>query len=451
MTMNEIALFKGVRIQPYFKYIDFIFAGVFAFILLAYRILMLWQGYISQQKALNVVEVYQYFKPHFLYLAIGTLVIFIIAKLSSQLILRFREKDLAEMIETQGFHNRTVIKKTTEYLDIDYKKTEYDYYPTLFYKRRRKTFVIHVKKDGSRFQDDYLELESIIEPMFNCELVEKRHIGRYLRYEFMPLKYKKRIVMEGTEAPETTYYDTKIYITHQILWDFVKAPHALITGVTGGGKTYFLFYMIRELFKRDAEVRLLDPKVSDLSFMKNVIGAEKVADTKGQIFKQLREANEEMEHRFRMMSESKQYQLGSNFRNFDLPPYFVIFDEVTAFTSTLDKKELQEMNDYLINIIMKGRQAGVFMFLTAQRPDADVIKGNVRDQLGLRVSMGNLSADGYRMTFGQTDKAFQSIHESDIGRGYISILGQYNEPILFDAPLMEQYDFVADVKQILNK
>ncbi|HBC4173033.1 TPA: cell division protein FtsK [Staphylococcus aureus] len=451
MTMNEIALFKGVRIQPYFKYIDFIFAGVFAFIFLAYRILMLWQGYISQQKALNVVEVYQYFKPHFLYLAIGTLVIFIIAKLSSQLILRFREKDLAEMIETQGFHNRTVIKKTTEYLDIDYKKTEYDYYPTLFYKRRRKTFVIHVKKDGSRFQDDYLELESIIEPMFNCELVEKRHIGRYLRYEFMPLKYKKRIVMEGTEAPETTYYDTKIYITHQILWDFVKAPHALITGVTGGGKTYFLFYMIRELFKRDAEVRLLDPKVSDLSFMKNVIGAEKVADTKGQIFKQLREANEEMEHRFRMMSETKQYQLGSNFRNFDLPPYFVIFDEVTAFTSTLDKKELQEMNDYLINIIMKGRQAGVFMFLTAQRPDADVIKGNVRDQLGLRVSMGNLSADGYRMTFGQTDKAFQPIHESDIGRGYISILGQYNEPILFDAPLMEQYDFVADVKQILNK
>ncbi|HDP5802690.1 TPA: cell division protein FtsK [Staphylococcus aureus] len=451
MTMNEIALFKGVRIQPYFKYIDFIFAGVFAFIFLAYRILMLWQGYISQQKALNVVEVYQYFKPHFLYLAIGTLVIFIIAKLSSQLILRFREKDLAEMIETQGFHNRTVIKKTTEYLDIDYKKTEYDYYPTLFYKRRRKTFVIHVKKDGSRFQDDYLELESIIEPMFNCELVEKRHIGRYLRYEFMPLKYKKRIVMEGTEAPETTYYDTKVYITHQILWDFVKAPHALITGVTGGGKTYFLFYMIRELFKRNAEVRLLDPKVSDLSFMKNVIGTEKVADTKGQIFKQLREANEEMEHRFRMMNESEYYQLGSNFRNFDLPPYFVIFDEVTAFTSTLDKKELQEMNDYLINIIMKGRQAGVFMFLTAQRPDADVIKGNVRDQLGLRVSMGNLSADGYRMTFGQTDKAFQPIHESDIGRGYISILGQYNEPILFDAPLMEQYDFVADVKQILNK
>ena len=100
---------------------------------------------------------------------------------------------------------------------------------------------------------------------------------------------------------------------------------------------------------------------------------------------------------------------------------------------------------------MKGRQAGVFMFLTAQRPDADVIKGNVRDQLGIRVSLGNLSDDGYRMTFGQTDKEYQPIYESDVGRGYISILGQYNEPVLFDAPLMEQYDFVEDVKQILNQ
>lgn len=37
------------------------------------------------------------------------------------------------------------------------------------------------------------------------------------------------------------FYDTKIAITHQITWDFVKAPHGLVTGITGGGKTYFYF------------------------------------------------------------------------------------------------------------------------------------------------------------------------------------------------------------------
>ncbi|WP_422047699.1 FtsK/SpoIIIE domain-containing protein [Staphylococcus aureus] len=449
MAINEIALFKGVRIQPYHKYIDFIFAGIFALIFLIYRLFILINNYNKTHTKWDAVEVLKYFKPHFLFLIIGTMIIFVIIKIIAQLVIRFRTKDLAEMIETQGFHSRTISKKRTEFLDIDLKQTEYDYYPTLFYKRGRKSFIIHVKKDGSRFQNHYLELEEIIEPMFNCELVEKRHIGRYLRYEFMPLKYKKRIVMNGRQSSELMKYDTKIALTQQIVWDFVKAPHALITGQTGGGKTYFLFYIIRELFRRQSEVRLLDPKVSDLSFMKRIIGDDKVADTKGQILKHLRQANEEMENRFRMMNESESYGIGKDFRNFDLSPFFIVFDEVTAFTSTLDKKELQEMNDKLVNIIMKGRQAGVFMLLTAQRPDADIIKGNVRDQLGLRVSLGNLSDDGYRMTFGQTDKDFQPIHESEIGRGYISILGQYNEPILFDAPLMEQYDFAKDIEQIL--
>lgn len=451
MAMNEIALFKGVRIQPYHKYVDFIVAGAIASAFLIYRIYVLIQSYNEKYSTFDVRTFFPFVKSSLIPFLIGTAIVFLIVKLIAHLLIRFKVKDLAEMIETQGFHNRIVIKKRTEFLDIDYRQTEYDYYPTLFYKRGKKSFILHIKKDGSRFQNDYLELETIIEPMFHCELVEKRHIGRYLRYEFMSLKFKKRIIMDNHSDSESKIYDTKIKITEQISWNFVKAPHGLVTGITGGGKTYFLFYIIRELFRRESEVRLLDPKISDLSFMKRVIGSDKVADTKGQIFKQLRLANEEMENRFRLMTESEDYRIGHDFRSFDMPAYFVIFDEVTAFTSTLDKKELQEMNDYLVNIIMKGRQAGVFMFLTAQRPDADVIKGNVRDQLGLRVSLGNLSTDGYRMTFGQTDKEFQSIHESDIGRGYISILGQYNEPVLFDAPLMEQYDFAKDVEQILSQ
>ena len=79
-----------------------------------------------------------------------------------------------------------------------------------------KSFVIHIKKDGSRFQDNYLELETIIEPMFNSELVEK-HIGRYLRYEFMPLKYKKRIVMNGEQESNTIFMIQKLLLRIKLL------------------------------------------------------------------------------------------------------------------------------------------------------------------------------------------------------------------------------------------
>ncbi|WP_046838166.1 FtsK/SpoIIIE domain-containing protein, partial [Staphylococcus succinus] len=330
MAINEIAFFKGVRIQPHHKYVDFVFASGFALLFLAYRIYKLYVGYPKNQVNTDIQQIYMYVKPHLLYLIIGTLLVFVVFKFVGQFLLRFKTKDLAEMIETRGWFSGTLLRKTTEYLNVEFKKTEYDYYPTLFYKRGKKSFVLHIKKDGSRFQDYYLELENIIEPMFNCELVRKQHIGRYLRYEFMPLKHKKRIVMDNNESHKHISADNKIPITEQITWDFVKAPHGLVTGITGGGKTYFLFYIIRELFRRKSEVRLLDPKVSDLSFMKNVIGNDKVADTKGQILKQLREANDEMESRYQMMMANEKYKIGSDFRNFDLSPYFVIFDEVTA-------------------------------------------------------------------------------------------------------------------------
>ncbi len=57
MAMNEIALFKGVRIQPYQKYIDFMFASVLAFIFLVYRIYILFIDYKSVNKKIGYIDV----------------------------------------------------------------------------------------------------------------------------------------------------------------------------------------------------------------------------------------------------------------------------------------------------------------------------------------------------------------------------------------------------------
>ncbi|WBF53987.1 FtsK/SpoIIIE domain-containing protein [Macrococcoides canis] len=449
MSLKEIPIFKGTKIQPYYKNLN---QYIILFVLLVTSLILLYRIYQEQQlknKEFTIMTVIDILKDKYLSLFIILGVVagatWIILKL-----LRLKVIDLANMIETQGFIQRVTTTKQTEYLKIEMKHDDYRYYPTIFYKTRGKDFILHVKKDGSRFQKHYLELETIIEPMFDCELKEKRHIGRYVKYVFRPLKYKKRLIMDEKMLNKHDVEDMyNIQITNDVIWNYVKSPHALVSGVTGGGKTYFLFYMIRELVKRKAEVRLLDPKNSDLSFMSKVLGSDKVADTKGKILGQLRQAEEEMEERYAFMKSSDKYKIGKDFRIFDLPPYFVIFDEITAFTSVLDKKEFQEMNDRLTNIIMKGRQAGVFMFLTAQRPDADVIKGSVRDQLGLRVSLGNLSSEGYRMVYGQTDKEFMSVSKDDLGRGYLLIQGQHIDPVMFEAPLMEQYDFEKDVEQIL--
>lgn len=84
---------------------------------------------------------------------------------------------------------------------------------------------------------------------------------------------------------------------------------------------------------------------------------------------------------------------------------------------------------------------GIEIILIMQRPDivsssGGGLTGQQRDQFGVRIGMGNMTSDGRRMLFGNTDNEFQNIKE--IGAGYIMIDGQYTKPIYFEAPLLSQ-------------
>ena len=54
-----------------------------------------------------------------------------------------------------------------------------------------------------------------------------------------------------------------ITIAPGLVWNIDQAPHALVSGVTGGGKSRFLLYLLLELYKR-GQIRVIDPKRSDL-------------------------------------------------------------------------------------------------------------------------------------------------------------------------------------------
>lgn len=76
--------------------------------------------------------------------------------------------------------------------------------------------------------------------------------------------------------------------------------------------------------------------------------------------------------------------------------------------STLSYKEQDEILRYVKELVLKARQAGVFLILATQRPDADNFGGGVRDNLLFRVSLGKLSEQGYYMTFGSDQKEKRS-------------------------------------------
>ena len=55
---------------------------------------------------------------------------------------------------------------------------------------------------------------------------------------------------------------------------------------------------------------------------------------------------------------------------------------------------------------MLGRQAGFFLILACQRPDAKYLWDGIRDQFNFRVALGRMSEMGYGMMFGETTKDF---------------------------------------------
>lgn len=143
-------------------------------------------------------------------------------------------------------------------------------------------------------------------------------------------------------------------------------------------------------------------------------------------------------------------KFGSTYRDFNLRPCFLIVDEVASLMAMLDRKSATELEDGLKQIIMKGRQAGVFLILATQKPEAEVIATAIRDQFGLRIALGQMSKMGLKQTLGEFDDL--PISETGTGKGYIFIDGQHwNLPRGFTAPFldMETLNFQETLTELL--
>ncbi|MBO3282386.1 ATP-binding protein, partial [Intestinimonas butyriciproducens] len=73
------------------------------------------------------------------------------------------------------------------------------------------------------------------------------------------------------------------------------------------------------------------------------------------------------------------------------PAHFLIFDEYVAFMEMLGTKENAAVLNKLKQIVMLGRQAGFFLILACQRPDAKYLGDGIRDQFNFRVALGRMS------------------------------------------------------------
>lgn len=310
---------------------------------------------------------------------------------------------------------------------------------------KKDCIVIRAYKNGDSIDSLVTEIGEGLQAFLKLKLIRTKDEAFQTDYVF-EVSSDNRLTFPN---PQKSRYinNTVIQLTEKIQYDVSKVSHGLTVGSTGSGKTMFINAKILAYAKMKADIFICDPKNADLSLLQYVEGFPNshIGVSRAQICKILRLVNEEMERRYEQYFSDKT-AFGKNFVDFDLPPIVIFFDEVTAFMKTADKKVLTEAKEYLYALIMKGRQAGCFIELSMQRPDAEVLDGAIRDQLGCRVALGKMSKDGYRMIFDTAD--FNYYDSDSIGSGYILIVGQTTEPIYFETPFFDDdFDFIAELEE----
>ncbi|WP_222433437.1 hypothetical protein [Rummeliibacillus suwonensis] len=155
-----------------------------------------------------------------------------------------------------------------------------------------------------------------------------------------------------------------------------------------------------------------------------------------------------MNIRYNNYFSSESAIVGSNFSTYKLRSIFLFFDELIA-TMGEDKKLAKEIESFLLQIMLKGRQSGIFAILSSQRFSAEVLSTTIRENAGMRVALGRMSKDSYRMVFGDSYDELPSA-EKGIGKGYIFLDGLgWSTPRAFQAPILKTEEI--DVRSLLKK
>jgi S-DNA-T family DNA segregation ATPase FtsK/SpoIIIE len=197
-----------------------------------------------------------------------------------------------------------------------------------------------------------------------------------------------------------------------VVADLARAPHLLVAGTTGSGKSVGVNAMILSLLYRATpeEVRfvMIDPKMLELSIYDGIphLLAPVVTDMK-LAANALNWCVGEMERRYRLMSGLRVRNLAgynqkvreamdagepladASSSSLDDPspllplPYVVVVVDELADLMLVAGKKIEEL---IARLAQKARAAGIHLILATQRPSVDVITGLIKANIPTRIA-----------------------------------------------------------------
>jgi len=181
------------------------------------------------------------------------------------------------------------------------------------------------------------------------------------------------------------------------LLDIAKAPHLLVAGTTGSGKTIFLYSimvsLLEQFSKDEIDFLIVDPKQTDFVFfdeLPNLYGGKVVTDA-DEALEMLNKINEvDKEERMKMIRACKSRDINSyNEKNPNnrMKRLVVIIDEYADLIQTAEMQGTRkEFERSLSMLAQKVRSLGIHLIIATQRPSTNIVTGVLKANIPYRIS-----------------------------------------------------------------
>lgn len=250
---------------------------------------------------------------------------------------------------------------------------------------------------------------------------------------FIPAREGKPERLVGT-LNELVKPTNQIPLMDLISWNYVRSPHAIITGVSGSGKSYFLKYLYQAC-SSVGEVIAVDPKGSDLARLAKRNGAKIIipsfldTDSSGGISGRFLQNVIDTLKNVELTMYDRQGQLyrstdrvSTDYREINLKPIFVFIDELAALMTGANKQVKTDFQETLTRLIVLGREAGIYLVLSMQSARAEYLPTIVRDSISFRVQLGRINSENSRFLFPELNE-MPMVPIGGKGSGIMSIAG----------------------------
>jgi S-DNA-T family DNA segregation ATPase FtsK/SpoIIIE len=231
----------------------------------------------------------------------------------------------------------------------------------------------------------------------------------------------------------------------------IQAPHTLIAGTTGSGKSVLMQNLLLDICRTNtpaqARIYLIDPKKGvDYHQLLNLPHLyEGIITEQNKAQEILTSLVAQMDYRYTLFAQAKVNSLVDYNRRVapqdQLPMLWLVHDEFAEWMLVRDYKEAVSASVQRLG--SKARAAGIHLIFAAQRPDANVLPLQLRDNLGNRLILQVASTGTSEIALGEKGA------EKLLGKGHVAAKVN-NEIILAQVPylsLEEQNQIVEEICQ----